>query len=87
VLVALAIAVLGSGNLRWFDAALIVYLVLLLGSAGQNGRRYRTVVGEIGTISFDSRSAVCSPRPRPATPWAGMPSARRPAIWPWWCSA
>jgi hypothetical protein len=148
VLVALAIAVLGSGNLRWFDAALVGYLFgtlfaifavvyryliwlrrpptarlnrrgweafrrkgrrgrnlaaapglvvsnllvqsfirsrsrsrwlahqlvfwgcilaglvtfpLVLGllhfeSVGQNGRQYRTVVGEIGTFTFDSRS-------------------------------
>jgi hypothetical protein len=148
VLVALAVAVLGSGNLRWFDAALIGYLFgtlfaifavvyryllwlrrpptarlnrrgweafrrrgqrgrnalalpalvtsnllvqsfirrrsrtrwlahqlvfwgcilaglvtfpLVLGllhfdSVGQNGRQYRTVVGEIGTFTFDSRS-------------------------------
>jgi hypothetical protein len=148
VLVALAIAVLGSGNLRWFDAALVGYLfgtlfavfavvyryliwlrrpptarlnrrgweafrrpgkrgrnalalpglvatnllvqsfirgrsrsrwlahqlvfwgcvlaalvtfplvfgLLHFESVGQNGREYRTVVGEIGTVSFDSRS-------------------------------
>ena len=150
VLVALAIAVLGSGRLRWFDAALVGYLFgtlfaifavvyryliwlrrpptamlnrrgwesfrrrgsrgrnaaalpglvvgnlmlqsfirsrsrsrwfahqlvfwgcvlaalvtfpLVLGllhfeSIGQNGRRYRAVVGEIGTFSFDSRSVL-----------------------------
>jgi hypothetical protein len=150
VLVALAIAVLGSGNLRWFDAALIGYLFgtlfaifavvyryliwlrrpptarlnrrgweafrrrghrgrnavalpgLVVGnllvqsfirgrsrsrwvahqlvfwgcvlaglvtfplvfgllhfeSVGQNGREYRTVVGEIATFSFDSRSVL-----------------------------
>ncbi len=150
VLVALAVAVLGSGRLRWFDAALVGYLFgtlfavfavvyryliwlrrpptamlnrrgwesfrrrgsrrrnavalpglvvgnlmvqsfirrrsrsrwlahqfvfwgcilaalvtfpLVLGllhfeSVGQNGRRYRAVVGEIGTFSFDSRSVL-----------------------------
>lgn len=150
VLVALAIAVLGSGNLRWFDAALVGYLFgtlfavfavvyryliwlrrpptarlnrrgweafrrpgrrgrnalalpgLVVGnllvqsfirgrsrsrwlahqlvfwgcvlaalvtfplvfgllhfeSVGQNGREYRTVVGEVGTFSFDSRSVL-----------------------------
>ena len=151
VLVALAIAVLGSGNLRWFDAALVGYLfgtlfaifavvyryliwlrrpptarlnrrgweafrrrgpprpqrrraarawwsatwwcsrssgagraaggsptsscsgdacspalvtfplvfgLLHFESVGQNGREYRTVVGEVGTFSFDSRSVV-----------------------------
>lgn len=150
MLVALALAVLGSGNLRWFDAALIGYLFgtlfavfavvyryliwlrrpptarlsrrsweafrrrgrggrnalalpalvtsnllvqsfirgrsrtrwlahqlvfwgcvlaglvtfpLVLGllhfeSVGQNGREYRTVVGEVGTFTFDSRSAA-----------------------------
>jgi hypothetical protein len=150
VLVAVAIAVLGSGNLRWFDAALVGYLfgtlfavfavvyryviwlrrpptamlnrrgwqafrrpghrgrnavalpglvvsnllvqsfirgrsttrwlghqllfwgcvlaalvtfplvfgLLHFESVGQNGREYRTVVGELGTFTFDSRSAV-----------------------------
>ncbi len=150
VLVALAVAVLGSGNLRWFDAALVGYLFgtlfaifavvyrylvwlqrpptallnrrgweafrrpgrrgrnalalpgLVVGnlmvqsfirgrsrsrwvahqlvfwgcvlaglvtfplvfgllhfeSVGQDGREYRTVVGEVGTFSFDSRSVV-----------------------------
>jgi hypothetical protein len=150
VLLALAIAVLGSGNLRWFDAALVGYLfgtlfavfavvyryviwlrrpptamlnrrgwqafrrpghrgrnavalpglvvsnllvqsfirgrsttrwlghqllfwgcvlaalvtfplvfgLLHFESVGQNGREYRTVVGELGTFTFDSRSAV-----------------------------
>lgn len=150
VLLALAIAVLGSGNLRWFDAALVGYLFgtlfaiyavvyryliwlrrpptamlnrrgweafrrrghrgrnarslpgLVVGnlllqsfirsrsrsrwlahqlvfwgcvlaglvtfplvfgllhfeSVGQNGRRYQTVIGEIGTFTFDSRSVV-----------------------------
>jgi hypothetical protein len=150
VLVTVAIAVLGSGNLRWFDAALVGYLFgtlfavfavvyrylvwlrrpptarlnrrgweafrtpgrrgrnaaalpglvisnlllqsfirsrsksrwvahqlvfwgcvlaalvtfpLVLGllhfeSVGQNGRRYRAVVGEVGTFSFDSRSVI-----------------------------
>ncbi|MGE3447775.1 MAG: hypothetical protein AB7H92_09375 [Microbacteriaceae bacterium] len=150
VLVAVAIAVLGSGNLRWFDAALVGYLfgvlfaifavvyryliwlrrpptarlnrrgweafrrpgrrgrnaaalpglvvsnllvqsfirgrsrsrwlahqlvfwgcvlaalvtfplvfgLLHFESVGQNGREYRAVVGEIGTLSFDSRSFV-----------------------------
>ncbi|HEX6421610.1 MAG TPA: hypothetical protein VFZ77_24110 [Acidimicrobiales bacterium] len=150
VLVALAIAVLGSGNLRWFDAALVGYLfgtlfaifgvvyrylvwlrrpptallnrrgwqafrqrgrrgrnalalpalvtsnllvqafirgrsrtrwlahqlifwgcvlaalvtfplvfgLLHFESVGQNGRRYRTFVGDLGTFTFDSRSVV-----------------------------
>ncbi|MDQ2649844.1 MAG: MFS transporter, partial [Actinomycetota bacterium] len=34
----------------------LVFGLLHFESVGQNGREYRTVVGEIGTFSFDSRS-------------------------------
>ena len=36
----------------------LVFGLLHFESVGQDGRRYRTVVGEIGTFSFDSRSVV-----------------------------
>jgi hypothetical protein len=36
----------------------LVFGLLHFESVGQNGREYRTVVGEIGTFSFDSRSIV-----------------------------
>jgi hypothetical protein len=36
----------------------LVFGLLHFESVGQDGREYRTVVGEIGTVSFDSRSVV-----------------------------
>jgi len=36
----------------------LVFGLLHFESVGQNGRRYRTVIGEVGTFSFDSRSVV-----------------------------
>jgi hypothetical protein len=36
----------------------LVFGLLHFESVGQNGREYRTVVGEIGTFSFDSRSVL-----------------------------
>jgi hypothetical protein len=36
----------------------LVFGVLHFESVGQNGREYRTVVGEVGTLTFDSRSIV-----------------------------
>lgn len=36
----------------------LVFGVLHFESVGQNGRRYRTVVGEVPTFSFDSRSII-----------------------------
>jgi len=36
----------------------LVFGLLHFESVGQNGREYRTVVGEIGTFTFDSRSVI-----------------------------
>ena len=36
----------------------LVFGLLHFESVGQNGRRYRAVVGEVGTFSFDSRSVL-----------------------------
>ncbi len=36
----------------------LVFGLLHFESVGQNGRRYRTFVGNLGTVSFDSRSLV-----------------------------
>ena len=36
----------------------LVFGLLHFESVGQNGRRYQTVIGEIGTFTFDSRSVV-----------------------------
>ncbi|MEX2100144.1 MAG: MFS transporter [Acidimicrobiia bacterium] len=36
----------------------LVFGLLHFESVGQNGREYRAVVGEIGTLSFDSRSVI-----------------------------
>ncbi len=62
----------GGSRVRWLGhqlvfwgcvlAALVtfplVFGLLHFESVGQNGRRYRAVVGELGTVSFDSRSVV-----------------------------
>jgi hypothetical protein len=62
----------GRSPLRWVAHQLVfwgcvlaalVTFPLVLGllhfeSVGQNGREYRTVVGDVGTFSFDSRSVV-----------------------------
>jgi hypothetical protein len=36
----------------------LVFGLLHFESVGQNGRRYRTVIGDIGTLTFDSRSVL-----------------------------
>jgi hypothetical protein len=75
VLVAVSIAVLGSGNLRWFDAALVGYLFGTLlaifaastaTSCGCGGHRRRGSTGAAGRRSAAAADAVATRSPSPA---------------------